>query len=81
MIRQKKTYAPAKCGWCGESGRWQLAPGHIISCVVCGGKGQVSVAQPAMRCLQCNGNGKANAASACLKCAGTGWEQVKGEEI
>jgi DnaJ-class molecular chaperone len=68
-----KTFAPAKCAWCGGSGKWRVAPGNIASCVVCGGKGQVSVSQPTDACLQCEGMGRSSLVSPCLSCAGTGW--------
>jgi DnaJ-class molecular chaperone len=76
MNRLQKTYKLENCAWCKAGGRWNLAPGHVISCVVCGGKGQVSVAQPSGKCRQCAGSGKRNPASPCLQCAGTGWEHI-----
>jgi predicted nucleic acid-binding Zn ribbon protein len=50
--------------------------GYVISCLVCGGKGNVLIAQPAGQCLQCGGSGRRNVTSPCLTCAGTGWGRV-----
>lgn len=78
MNQSSKVYAQQKCAWCTGSGRWTLAPGNTISCIVCGGKSQVSVAQPAIQCRQCAGAGKGSSRmNPCLTCAGTGWEHVK----
>ncbi|MEP6903339.1 MAG: transcriptional regulator [Actinomycetota bacterium] len=73
MSQAVKSYAPAKCAWCSGTGKWQVAPGNIASCIVCGGKGQVSVTQPTSHCEQCEGRGRGNTISPCLTCAGTGW--------
>jgi DnaJ-class molecular chaperone len=66
--------SPAKCAWCGGSGQWNVAPGHSASCIVCGGKGKVSIYEPTLSCQQCKGTGRSNTVSPCLTCAGTGWE-------
>lgn len=72
-------YTQVKCAWCGGTGRWNVAPGNHASCIVCGGKGQVSLTGHASQCRQCYGNGKSNGISPCLTCAGTGWEKVVGQ--
>ena len=72
-----KNYAPETCARCVGTGKWTLSAGHIISCLVCGGKGHISVTQPAQYCPQCGGSGKRNnVRNPCLSCAGTGWAQV-----
>ncbi|MGC2238900.1 MAG: hypothetical protein WA584_22280 [Pyrinomonadaceae bacterium] len=72
-----KSYAPGKCAWCEGTGTRDVAPGMPASCIVCGGKGHTSVAQPATECRQCEGNGRrVNNTRACLTCAGTGWEHI-----
>jgi len=63
------------CAWC--AGTWAISAGYVISCLVCGGKGRVSVIQPAEPCHQCLGSGKRNVANPCLTCAGTGWANVR----
>jgi DnaJ-class molecular chaperone len=68
--------APAKCAWCAGTGESAVSKGYVISCLVCGGKGQVSMAQPAGQCRPCNGTGRRNATNPCLTCAGTGWGRV-----
>lgn len=68
-----------KCAWCGGTGKWNVAPGNNASCIVCGGKGQVSVTGEVNQCRQCRGSGKSNGVSPCLTCAGTGWEKVSGQ--
>lgn len=64
------------CAWCEGTGKWAVSAGYIISCMVCGGKGKVSLTQPAEQCRQCLGSGKRNVANRCLTCAGTGWASV-----
>lgn len=71
-----KTFAPQECAWCKGSGKRNVSPGNIASCVVCGGKGSVAIAQPAAPCSYCEGSGSRNTVSKCLTCAGTGWEYV-----
>jgi DnaJ-class molecular chaperone len=53
-----------------------VSAGYIISCLVCGGKGKVLMAQPAGPCRDCEGNGRRNVTGPCLTCAGTGWARV-----
>ena len=53
-----------------------MSAGHVISCLVCGGKGTVSVAQPAGPCRQCEGGGRRGVTGSCLACMGTGWACV-----
>ena len=79
MSQPKSVYAPQTCAWCTGTGQWAVSVGYVISCLVCGGKGNVSVAQPAGRCQQCGGSGKRGAANPCLTCAGTGWGRVFGQ--
>ena len=74
MSEETTIYPPSKCAWCVGTGRWNVAPGLRTSCVVCGGKGNISVAQPPILCRQCDGKGRINTVSPCLTCAGTGWE-------
>ena len=77
MVTQtQRSFAPEPCAWCAGTGRWAVSAGHVISCLVCGGKGQVFVAQPAGQCRQCSGTGRRNATNPCLTCAGTGWGSV-----
>jgi len=68
-----------KCAWCGGAGKWSIASGNYASCVVCDGKGLVSVTGRPRECWQCRGKGKINGVSPCLICAGTGWEMVLGQ--
>ncbi len=72
--QQTGNSSPAKCAWCSGSGKWNVAPGHSASCIVCGGKGSVSIYQPALSCEQCQGTGRNKTIRPCLVCAGTGWE-------
>ena len=65
-----------KCAWCSGTGKWSIAPGNNASCVVCDGKGLVSVTGRPRECWQCRGSGKSDSVSPCLTCAGTGWELV-----
>jgi len=55
-----------RCAWCTGRGKWAVAAGYVISCPVCGGKGQVLVSQPAVACRQCRGSGKRDATGPCL---------------
>ena len=71
-----KTYAPERCAWCAGTGRSATSASRVISCLVCGGKGNVSVAQPAEQCRQCEGAGRRGAMRLCLNCVGTGWSPV-----
>jgi DnaJ-class molecular chaperone len=77
MSRPLRSFAPEPCAWCAGTGRWAVSAGYVISCLVCGGKGQVSVIQPAGPCRQCLGSGKRNGTNPCLTCAGTGWASVR----
>jgi DnaJ-class molecular chaperone len=70
--------APLTCAWCTGSGKWAVSAGYVVSCMVCGGKGQVMVKQPAGQCQQCAGSGRRSVANPCLTCAGTGWARVFG---
>lgn len=76
MNKAAKIYKAARCAWCGGSGRWNVALGNPTSCIVCGGKGSVSIAQSADFCKQCEGSGRRGNVNPCFTCAGTGWEQV-----
>jgi len=40
--------------------------GYVISCLVCGGKGTVSVVQPSGPCRQCEGSGRRSLTQQCL---------------
>jgi DnaJ-class molecular chaperone len=79
MEQLERIYQWEKCAFCSGTGKWSFAPGQRFSCVVCGGKGQVSVAQPARRCRGCGGSGSLNLVKPCLKCAGAGWEGIQSE--
>lgn len=76
MKTQSKSYALKSCAWCSTSGKWSISIGYQISCLVCGGKGTVSILSPADTCKQCGGNGRRNETNPCLTCAGTGWIHV-----
>lgn len=76
MSFPQRTYTHETCAWCTGEGKWAISVGYVISCLVCGGKGKVSVVQPAAPCRQCAGSGRRNMAHACLTCAGTGWTRV-----
>ncbi|MBD0372866.1 MAG: transcriptional regulator [Pyrinomonadaceae bacterium] len=71
--------SPETCAWCAGTGRRAVSLGYVASCLVCGGKGHVTVKQPAGQCQQCGGSGHRNAASPCLYCAGTGWALAFGQ--
>lgn len=71
-----KTYAPGKCAWCTGTGKRNIAPGLLTSCIVCGGKGFTSVAQPAYPCGPCQGSGRRDNTTLCHTCDGTGWEHI-----
>ncbi|HEX8142607.1 MAG TPA: hypothetical protein VF553_08425 [Pyrinomonadaceae bacterium] len=80
MIAQtQKNVAPGTCAWCAGSGQRAISAGYVVSCMVCGGKGNVLVAHPAGECQQCGGSGRRNTTGACLTCAGTGWSRVVGK--
>lgn len=76
MSRQRQSYAPETCGSCAGTGKWAVSVAYVVSCLVCGGKGKVSMAQPSAPCRQCEGSGRRSPISACVSCAGTGWERV-----
>jgi DnaJ-class molecular chaperone len=70
---KKKSYAPERCAWCEGTGRSATSASRVISCLVCGGKGKISVTQPAEQCRKCDGAGRRSATLFCLTCVGTGW--------
>ena len=72
------TSALQTCASCAGTGKWAVSLAYVVSCLVCGGKGHVSIAQPAGPCHQCSGSGKRSATAPCLTCAGTGWARVFG---
>ncbi|HEX8709331.1 MAG TPA: hypothetical protein VF723_13890 [Pyrinomonadaceae bacterium] len=76
MSQLQRSLAEVTCAWCAGTGTGANSIGYTISCMVCGGKGHLSVAQPAQACQQCEGSGKRNAVSPCLACAGTGWARI-----
>lgn len=65
-----------RCAWCRGIGRWNIAPGQTLPCIVCHGKGEIKVVQPPVYCHQCHGIGRETPTNPCLTCAGTGWEGV-----
>ncbi|MBA3713353.1 MAG: transcriptional regulator [Pyrinomonadaceae bacterium] len=73
---QQVSQAPEKCASCEGTGKLAVAAGYGVSCLVCGGKGSIMVAQPAGACHQCMGSGRRSATALCLACAGTGWMRV-----
>ena len=79
MSQTQLNFAAETCAWCVGSGKWAVSAGYVVSCLVCGGKGRVGVAQPAGQCQQCVGSGRRTANSPCLTCAGTGWVRVFGQ--
>ncbi|MBK7706420.1 MAG: hypothetical protein IPN69_00605 [Acidobacteria bacterium] len=72
---------PSKCAWCEGSGKWNVAPGNVASCIVCGGKGAVNAGVSPVECQQCGGRGRANTVTPCLQCAGTGWETYPAKKL
>lgn len=76
MNQPQRSHAPETCAWCAGKGVRTISVGHIASCLVCGGKGTVSVVQPAGPCRQCGGSGRRSVTDSCLTCAGTGWSRV-----
>lgn len=76
MSQPQGSYTSETCAWCTGTGMRAVSLGHVISCLVCGGKGNVSVAQPAGPCRQCAGSGRRSVGNSCLTCAGTGWTRV-----
>lgn len=78
MIQTQASCASAVCAWCAGTGKCAVSVGYVISCLVCGGKGALSVAQPAVPCSPCEGTGRRAASKQCLTCAGSGWGRVFG---
>jgi DnaJ-class molecular chaperone len=76
MSQPLSNHAPQKCAWCMGTGKRAISAGYVVSCLVCGGKGNVLISQPAGQCKQCAGSGRRDAAHSCLTCAGTGWARV-----
>lgn len=76
MSQPQRSQAPEKCAWCEGTGKRAISAGYTVSCLVCGGKGNVMVAQPAGQCRHCEGSGRRNSAHLCLTCAGTGWGRI-----
>lgn len=70
---KQKNYAPEKCAWCVGTGRSATSASRVISCLVCGGKGNISVTQPSEPCRQCAGVGRRGVSLLCFTCGGTGW--------
>ena len=80
MSAQPKIYTSKTCAWCVGSGRRLLSMGHEVSCLVCGGKGHISISHPAEKCRQCDGSGRRNLSSPCHACAGKGWVHAVSQE-
>ena len=76
MIKTQTSQAAQTCAWCVGTGKWAVSIGYVVSCLVCGGKGKVTVAEPSGPCRQCEGRGRRSLTAPCLTCAGTGWERV-----
>ena len=68
-----RSYSSETCAWCAGTGKRAVSVGYVASCLVCGGKGKVIVAQPSGPCRQCEGRGRRSLTAPCLACAGTGW--------
>lgn len=73
------TYEFERCAWCGGTGRPEGSDAPV-SCVVCRGRGGVSVLQPGDYCAQCEGTGVergaqkgADFSGRCPACGGSGW--------
>lgn len=81
MSQPQRSHAPELCAWCGGTGQWSISAGYVVSCLVCGGKGRVSVTQPAEPCGDCAGSGKRSTSNPCLTCAGTGWAHLFGAKM
>lgn len=79
IVKQQNSRAPETCAWCEGTGNRAVSAGYVISCLVCGGKGNVLVAQPAGPCRQCEGSGRRSVVNPCLTCAGTGWACTFGQ--
>jgi DnaJ-class molecular chaperone len=73
----QKSYDARTCAWCEGKGDRPMSAGRVVSCMVCGGKGHVSIRNPTEQCPQCNGTGKRNIISACLACGGAGWSRKR----
>ncbi|GAC1446245.1 MAG: hypothetical protein NVSMB56_03120 [Pyrinomonadaceae bacterium] len=69
----EKIYITRNCGWCEGKGTLLLAPGHLVSCIVCGGKGHLKIIESAIQCASCDGTGRRSKTRSCLICDGTGW--------
>jgi DnaJ-class molecular chaperone len=63
-------YAPEKCSHCHGTGEVEGK-----TCEICGGQGDVLVAQPAITCPLCNGSGSMEIGF-CRACGGGGWALV-----
>ncbi|MGB7923917.1 MAG: hypothetical protein WCF57_11790 [Pyrinomonadaceae bacterium] len=74
--QQQRSYAPQTCAWCAGTGQGAISAGYVASCLVCGGKGHLSMLQPSEQCQQCAGSGKRSITNPCLVCAGTGWARA-----
>jgi DnaJ-class molecular chaperone len=81
MGEPQKVSARQTCASCAGTGTWAVSLAYVVSCLVCGGKGHVSIAQPAGPCHNCGGSGKRNKTALCLTCAGTGWERVFAQNV
>ena len=79
MSKLQISYSSQTCAWCAGVGTQAVSAGYVVSCLVCGGKGHVSIGQPSAECRQCGGSGRRNADRPCLSCAGTGWGRVFGQ--
>jgi DnaJ-class molecular chaperone len=76
MSGPQRSHTPETCAWCAGTGTRAVSLGYIISCLVCGGKGTVSVAQPSGPCPPCGGRGRRGVTNKCLSCEGTGWARM-----
>ena len=76
MSEPQKMVERQTCASCAGTGTWAVSLAYVVSCLVCGGKGHVSIAQPAGPCRNCGGSGRRSTTARCLTCAGTGWERV-----
>ncbi len=65
---QKKTPGEVTCSYCKGTGKH-----YDETCIVCGGKGKVTVVDVNTKCTYCKGVGFIIKGTPCSVCAGTGY--------